>query len=151
VWIVVADGGQARVLGITGDRRGLTVLREIVSVEAHRRTRDLLSDRPGRSFESGSAARHAIAPRHDAHDEARQRFIAHIAVMLNEDSRARQFDELILIVPPNLNAPLRDGLDDATLARVRETLLQDLTKAPLHDILEFLVEAGLLPAPDPTP
>ena len=149
VWIVVADGGQARVLGVGGDRRGLTVLREMTSVEAHRRTQDLVSDRPGRSFESASTTRHAIDPRHDAHEEARQRFIAQLALMLNEDNRARQFDELILILPPDLSTPLRDGLDDATRARVRETLLKDLTKAPLHDILERLVEAGLVPAPDP--
>ncbi len=151
VWIVVADGGQARVLGMAGDRRGLVVLREMASVEAHRRTLDLVSDRPGRSFESASATRHAIAPRHDAHEEARQRFISQLALMLIEDNRARQFDELILIVPPGLSATLRDGLDDATRARVRETLVKDLTKAPLPDILERLVEAGLLPAPVATP
>jgi protein required for attachment to host cells len=148
VWIVVADGGQARVLGVTGDRRGLTVLREVTSVDAHRRTQDLVSDRPGRSFESASTTRHAIAPRHDAHEEARQRFINQLAVMLIEDNRARQFDELILIIPPGLSGALRDGLDDATRTRVRETVVKDLTKAPLPDILERLVEAGLLPAPD---
>jgi protein required for attachment to host cells len=151
VWIVVADGGQARVLGITGDRRGLAVLREMTSVDAHRRTQDLVSDRPGRSFESASTPRHAIAPRHDAHEEARQRFISQLAVMLIEDNRARQFDELILIIPPGLSGTLRDALDDATRARVRETLVKDLTKAPLPDILERLVEAGLLPAFDATP
>jgi hypothetical protein len=51
----VADDGQAWVPGITGDRRGLAVLREMTSVDAHRRTQDLVSDRPGRSFESASA------------------------------------------------------------------------------------------------
>jgi len=151
VWIVVADGGQARVLGITGDRRGLAVLREMASVDAHRRTQDLVADRPGRSFESASVTRHAIAPRHDAHEAARQRFINQLAVMLIEDNRARQFDELILIIPAGLSGTLRDALDDATRARVRETLVKDLTKAPLPDILERLVEAGLLPAPDATP
>ena len=151
VWIVVADGGQARVLGITGDRRGLVVLREMTSVDAHRRTQDLVAGRPGRSFEDASTPRPAITPRHDAHEQERQRFINQLAVMLIEDNRARQFDELILIIPPGLSGTLRDALDDATRARVRETLVKDLAKAPLPDILERLVEAGLLPPPTATP
>jgi protein required for attachment to host cells len=146
----VADGGQARVVGITGDRRGLTVLREMTSVDAQRRTRDLVPDSLGRSFDSASAARDAIAPRDEAHEEARRRFIDQLAVMLIEDNRARQFDELILIIPSPLSGTLHDALDEATRARVRETLAKDLTKAPLPDIVERLVEAGLLPAPDPT-
>lgn len=151
VWVVVADGGQARVLGVTGDRRGLAVLREMTSVDAHRRTQDLVSDRPGRSYESGSPTRHAIAPRHDAHEEARQRFVSQLALMLIEDNRARQFDELVLIVAPGLSATLRDALDEPTRARVRETVVKDLTKVPLQDIHARLVEAGLLPAPAETP
>jgi protein required for attachment to host cells len=151
VWIVVADGGQARMLGITGDRRGLTVLREMASVDAHRRTRDLVYDRPSRSHESASSFSHAIAPRHDAHQEERRRFINQLAVMLIEDNRARQFDELILIIAAGLSGTLRDALDEATRARVRQTLVTDLTKAPLPDILERLIEAGLLSAPDATP
>jgi len=151
VWVVVADGGQARVLGVTGDRRGLAVLREVTSVDAHRRTQDLVSDRPGRSFESASPTRHAIAPRHDAHEEARQRFVNQLALMLIEDNRARQFDELILIIAPGLSGTLRDALDEATRARVRETLVKDLAKVPVHDIHARLVEAGLLPPPVDTP
>lgn len=151
VWIVVVDGGQARVLAVAGDRRGLTVLREMTSVDVHRRTQDLVSDRPGRSFESASVTRHAIAPRQDAHEQARERFVGQIAQMLIEDYRARQFDELILIVAPGLSSVLRDALDEATRARVRETLVKDLTKVPPRDIHARLVEAGLLPAPPTAP
>lgn len=146
LWIVVADGGAARVLGVTGDRRGLTLLREITSVDAQRRSRDLVSDQPGRSFESGSIARHAIAPRQDPHDAARDRFVAQLAAMLVEDNRARQFDELILIVAHGLSTQLRDALDGATRARVRETMIKDLTRQPLPELHARLVEAGLLPA-----
>jgi protein required for attachment to host cells len=151
VWIVVADGGQARVLGITGNRRGLAVLREMTSADAHRRTQDLVADRPGRSLVSASTTRPTTTWQHDTHEEERQRFINQLAVMLIEDNRARQFDELILIIPPGLSGTLRDALDDATRARIRETLVTDLTKALLPEILERLVEAGLLPAPDATP
>jgi len=120
-------------------------------VDAHRRTQDLVSDRPGRSYESASPTRHAVAPRQDAHEQARERFVSQLALMLIEDNRARQFDELILIVAPGLSATLRNALDEPTRARVRETLVKDLTKVPLHDIHDRLVEAGLLPPPADTP
>ena len=112
LWIVVADGGRVRVLGVSGDRRGPTVLREMTSVDVRRRNQDLVSDRPGRSFESASVTRHAIMPRHDAHELARGRFIGQVAQMLIEDNRARQFDELIQIVAPDLSSVLRDALDE---------------------------------------
>jgi protein required for attachment to host cells len=146
LWIVVADGATARVVGVTGDRRGLTMLREVTSVAAHRRTHDLVSDRQGRSYESGATARHAIEARHDPHQEARERFVAQLATMLNEDNRARQFDEAILIVAHGMSSQLRDALDAATRARIRQTLIKDLTKEPLPALYEHLVEAGLLPA-----
>ena len=151
VWVVVADGGRARVLGVTGDGRGLAQLREITSVDAGRRTRDLLADRPRRGHESASTPSHAITPRQHAHEQARERFVSQLAVMLSEDNRARQFDELILIVAPGLSATLRDALDEPTRARVRQTLVKDLIKAPLQDIHDRLVEAGLLPPPADAP
>lgn len=146
LWIVVADGGAARVLGVNGDRRGLAVLREMASVDAHRRAQDLVSDRPGRSFESDAPTRHAIAPRQDPHQAARDRFVAQLASMLIEDNRARQFDELILIIAHGLSGKLRDALDAATRARVRETIVKDLARTPVAEIHARLVEAGLLPA-----
>jgi protein required for attachment to host cells len=151
VWIVVADGGRARVLGVSGDRRGLTVLREITSVDAHRRTLNLVSDRPGRSRESAATASHVVEPRHDARDAARERFIGQVALMLIEDNRARQFDELILIVAPGLTDALRGALDEAVRARVRETLEEDLIRSALQDIHARLVEAGQLPRSADTP
>jgi protein required for attachment to host cells len=151
LWIVVADGGRARILGVSGNKRGLTVLREMACADAHRRTRDLVSDRPGRSLQSACVARHVIAPQHDAHEAERARFISRLALMLIEDNRARQFDELILMVAPGLSATLRDGLDEPTRARVRETVVKDLTKAPLPEVYDRLVEAGLLPPPEGPP
>jgi protein required for attachment to host cells len=145
LWIVAADGGHARILGVTGDRRGLVVLREMASMAAHRHARALASDRQGRDFESAGKARRACVPRPDSHDLIQDRFVAQLACMLSEDNRARQFDELVLIIPRELSAPLSAALDPGTRARVREALLKDLVRAPLADIHDRLIEAGLLP------
>jgi protein required for attachment to host cells len=145
LWVVVTDGAHARILGVTGDRRGLTILREMVSADARRRAREILSGRPAGPFGRGVAARHGDKSRRDSDELTRQRFIAQLVTMLVEDNRARQFDQLILIVPPDLSRKLREMLENGLHKWVRETLRWDLVGAPLTKIHERVVEAGLLP------
>ena len=146
LWIVVADGGVARVLAVSEDRTKLEVLREAHSAGAHMKTHDLVSDRQGRSFESASPMRHGIASRHDPHVEQERHFIHNLAEMLNQDDQAHRFDQLILIVTPVQKKQLHDGLKPATAKKVVETIAKDLTKESPHDLWERLAEAGLMPA-----
>jgi protein required for attachment to host cells len=145
LWIVVTDGAHARILGVTGDRRGLTILREMVSADARRRAREYLSTPAPTRRANGAAMRHGAISRPDPDQLTRQRFVAQLAAMLVEDNRARQFDQLVLIVPPDLSRQLREALNKGTHKRLREVLLGDLVGAPLSKIHERLVEAGLLP------
>lgn len=137
LWVVVTDGAHVRILGVTGDRRGLTILREMVSADARRRAREILS--------AGVATRHRGKSRRDSDGPTHQRFVAQLVTMLVEDKRARQFDQLILIVPPDLSRKLREMLENGLHKWVRETLRGDLVGAPLTMIHERLVEAGFLP------
>ena len=145
LWIVVADGGAARVLAVSEDRSRIEVLRDMDAANVHAKTHDLVSDRAGRSFESASPTRHAIAPKHDPHVEQKHRFIQSLAELLNQDNQAGLFDQLILIVTPAETKVLHDALDALTRTRVRETITKDLTKeAPSH-VWERMIAAGLMP------
>lgn len=145
LWIVVADGGAARVLAVSDDRSRIEVLRDMDAANVHLKTHDLVSDRAGRSFESASPTRHAIAPKHDPHVEQKHRFIQSLAELLNQDNQAGLFDQLILIVTPGETKVLHDALDALTRTRVRETITKDLTKeAPSH-VWERMIAAGLMP------
>ena len=151
LWIVVADGGAARVLAISEDRSRIEVLRDMDAANVHAKTHDLVSDRAGRSFESASPTRHAIAPKHDPHVEQKHRFIQSLAELLNQDNQDGLFDQLILIVTPGETKVLHDALDALTRARVRETITKDLTKeAPSH-VWERMIAAGLMPARNGAP
>ncbi len=145
LWIVVADGGNARVLAVSEDRSRIEVMREMTSANLHLKTHDLISDRAGRSFESASPTRHAIAPRHDPHVEQKHHFIQALADVLGEDDRAGLFDQLILIVTPAQAKVLQEGLDPQTRVKVRETITKDLTKESPNHVWERLIEAGLMP------
>jgi hypothetical protein len=66
LWIAIADGEHARFAQPDGDNR-LRIVRSLDSASAHLRSRDLGSDRPGRSFESATTAHHAVGEKHDPH------------------------------------------------------------------------------------
>ncbi len=82
-WIVVADHQRARVLCNDGPGRGLHPV-DSFEFETHlRASRDIMSDRPGRRYESSGGARHAVALRTDPHRAEGRRFVAHIVESLS--------------------------------------------------------------------
>ncbi len=145
IWIVVADGGTARMFRVADDRRTLTTVRELTSADLHHKSRDLVSDRPGRGFESANPARHAIEPRTDPHDQAKAQFIAEVAGVLNHENQAGSYDEIILVVARSQAASFKEALDKPTRARVRNVVTKDLTNTPAQEVWDRLIEENLLP------
>ena len=75
---VVADGGRARIVrkrARQGDRQqAFDTIQELVSADLHRATHELGAERPGRTRESATSARHAVQPRQDLHRAEKQNF-----------------------------------------------------------------------------
>lgn len=69
LWIVVADGEHARFI-TPAPKRAFHSQRVFESPSAHKRSAELGTDRPVRSFQSATLTRHAIAPKHDLHELA---------------------------------------------------------------------------------
>ncbi len=136
---VIADGGHARFVQPASDN-GLHTIRAIDSATIHKRDHDLVSDRPGRSFESASTGRHAYAPRHDPHDQEKLRFAHLVAEKVNEEAAAELFDELVVVAPCAVLSELTDALDRSTRAKVLGTLAKDLVKVPDHALWQHLKE-----------
>jgi len=144
-WIVVADGGGAKVLALAEDGTSLETVRAIEAPDAHSKTQDIVSDRPGRSFESSSATRHGLEARTDAHDLAKEQFIGSLGRALVEDNKAGAFEDLVLVVATAQANNLMGALDDVTRAKVCEVVKKDLLKTPNGQIWDRMIEAGLLP------
>ena len=131
--IVIANGEHVQFAQPDVDN----VLRTIGSLDsasAHLRSRDIGSDRPGRSFESGTVARHAVAPRHDLHEMEKKKFVHLIGEQINAASGRDEFDELLLVAPPRALSELRAALDAATQVKLIGTLEKDLVKTPDHEL-----------------
>lgn len=148
-WIVVADGGSARLLALAADGTSLETLHEMTSPDMHRKTHDLVTDGPGRSFESSGVARHAIAAKTDPHEQSKEEFITEVAKKLTQENQSGAFDDLVLVVTRTQAHTLQSALDDATRAKIKDVVTKDLVKTPNAKIWDRMIEAGLLP-PRPT-
>lgn len=126
-WIVVADGARARFLIAAEDGKTLVPARtaDMVAPASRRRTSDLVSDQPGRSFSSSRGGmRHAFEAPHDHHKLEKHKFSAALAELLDGACLRKEFDRLILVAPRRSLGELRGLLSD----RVRRCILQEIAK-----------------------
>ena len=133
LWIAIADGEHARFVQPDGSDTLHTVT-AMDSASAHLRSRDIGTDRPGRSFESSGATRHAVGERHDPHQLEKDRFATLVAERLNAAATAGEFDELVLVAPARALHELREALNDTATKRLVGTLERDLVKTPDHEL-----------------
>jgi protein required for attachment to host cells len=133
-WFVLADGSRARFLTQRSEGPGYDIVAEYEAPEAHLPTRDLVTDRPGRTQESANAAHHGIAPRSDAHRERKAAFVHEIAMRLNTAAADGAFDELVLYAAPQALAELRVALDGHARAKLKAEVAKDLTNIPLIEL-----------------
>ena len=136
---VIADGGHARFVR-PGPDNGLHTFDAVDSTDVHKRDHDLVSDREGRTFESGSATRHAFTPRHDPHEMAKDRFSHLVAKLVNEGSAGNVFNELVVVAPSHVLCELTGALDVPTRAKLLGNLAKDLVKVPDHELWPHLKE-----------
>jgi protein required for attachment to host cells len=140
IWYIIADGGRARF--VERDEQGAyrTVV-SFVAAELHDRSSDLGRDRPARVKESANAARHAVEPRRDLHEAAKEDFVKLVAEQIEAEHGRDQFDSLVLIAPPRVLTELKEKLSKPMAKIVVKDLQKDLTKVPDHDLTEHLLPA----------
>ena len=137
--IVIADGEHARFVQPDANNT-LRTIGSLDSAAAHLRSRDIGTDRPGRSFESAGGAHHAVGPRHDLHTLEKERFVRLIAEQINAAAENDEFDELLLVAPPRALQELHAALDAGARARLIGSLERDLAKTPDHELWPHLRE-----------
>jgi protein required for attachment to host cells len=139
-WILVADGAKARLLEREGLNAPLTPASDKCFSESEARApaRDIGTDRPGRVHESADTTRHAMAPRVDWHQFAKEQFAKSVAGALEEAALEKRYDELVLIAPPETLGNLRGALGQHARTLVAGEVAKDLTNLPDHEISAHL-------------
>ena len=144
IWVVVADGAHARFLAPDENLHGLQPAGpvELKATEEGHHSRDLKSDRPGRTFgSSGTGVRHTIEPKHDYHKMEKHKFTAEIAEVLDHAALRNEFDSLILVAPSRSLGEFRELVSKHVKDRLKHEVHKDLIKTPLHELWEMVEPA----------
>ena len=108
LWVLLADGGNARIIERIGPFGGLDEIHNLT--HTHESTSDHGPDRPGRGFESSGTTRHAYEPRTDWHEHQKDEFAKDIVKLLNEAHLNQKFDELYVLAPAKMLGLIRQHI-----------------------------------------
>lgn len=137
-WVLIADGSRARILYTTSGLEDLSPVEDKVFRNSHPRLQDILSDRPGRTFDSVGAGRHAMAYSSDARREDERAFATRLGAALQESLRSNGFDQLVIVAAPRMLGDLRDKLPADVRKTVKAEIAKDLTHVPNPEIPALL-------------
>ncbi len=133
-WILVCDGARGRILVNRGRGTGLSEIERAESRDAREPTRELGSDRPGRSFDSVGGSRHAMASPVDWHRFEKTQFAKEMAAIVNHAALANGFDRLVIAAPPRVLGDLRRALRPQAMKKLGGEIGKDLTQVAIHDL-----------------
>lgn len=139
-WILATDGGRALILrndGTTAQPR-LTVLRK--HDQNVPPTRDLGTDKPGRTHSGMGPGRAAIEPT-DLHQQAEDRLMKEVADALAEDLRLRKFSTLIVAAAPTSLGALRKAMSDELRKAVAAEVPKNFTGMDIATLGDALSQA----------
>ena len=133
-WILVADSTKARVFKSPGPNEKLsdTLVHEMEG--SNLRSRDIDSDRPGRTFDSGGQGRHAQEPPTDPHRHAKHEFARELTHYLEHERTQGAYDALIVVAPPQFLGDLRSTMSDNVRKLVSQEINKDLSMLPAHEL-----------------
>ncbi len=138
-YVLVADGARARLYANHGVGKGLQPVSGAThKADLHHHDRDVLSDKPGRAFNSIGHARSAMEPQTEWHRFEKHKFAREMAKVLDAAAASRSFDRLILVAPPATLGDLRMELGEQTLKLVSGELPKDLTRHPDNELARHL-------------
>ncbi len=143
-WILLANGGEARILLNEGLNDGVHEISGMEFKNEHPALREVMADKPGRSFDRVGGGRHAMEYSSDITQEAEQQFAKLLAETLHSGFRAGKFDRLSVTASPSMLAQLRKALPGDVAKSVHSEIDKDYTKIAKNKIADLLRKAGAI-------
>ena len=138
-YILVADGARARLYANHGVGKGLQPVSGAThKADLHHHDREILTDKPGRAYNSVGHGRSAIEPHTEWHRFEKHKFAREMAKVLDAAAASKAFDRLILVAPPATLGDLRMELGEATRKMVTAELPKDLTRHAEQELPQHL-------------
>ena len=140
-WYVVADSARARIVAFDPyiEPGGIHPAAPELIEELHEaipRGRDIVTDRPGRTFDRMGSHRHATEPSSDPRRVAKRRFADRVAEKVTEALDQGRCSAFVLVAPPGFLGDLRRALPGRVLNTVEKVIPKDLTTLDLFSLEE---------------
>jgi len=140
VWVLVADAARARLFQVEQPQQTLHAALGRELIGSNLPSREIGSDRPGRTFDRGGEGRHAKEPPTDPARHAQAEFAREVVQLLDEKRESRSFERLIVVAPPQFLGDLRAAMSQQVREAVSAEVAKDLSKLPLHELQDHLRE-----------
>jgi protein required for attachment to host cells len=125
-WILIADGGQARVFEHTGPGKGLVPVKGFSMEDDHVRARDIVTDRPGRGGAGGN-----FEPRTNPVEQREAVFVKNVAEKLNRHCSDGDFQRLVIAAAPVALGEIRPYFSAELKKAILAEVPKDLTNIPM--------------------
>ncbi len=126
-WIVVADAARARLFSVASPKAPLESIEQLVSPEARLHEHELNSDKPGRSFDSFGAGRHATEWASSSKEQEAIRFASEIVDHLEKGRINHSFNRLVIVADPHFLGLLRKAVNTELDKLITLTINKDLS------------------------
>lgn len=136
--IVVANGAKARFYRHDGPGKGLEHMAGLDMDVKHPPARDLVSDRPGRAFESATHGRSAMEPKSDPRELAEAEFVRSAAVVAEKAAAEIGASRVVVCADPTSLGTLRKAMPPALATLVTAEIAKNLTDIPARDLPKHL-------------
>lgn len=136
-WVVVANGSLARIFA--GHTHHKLEQLEVIEHPATRiHGRDLVTSKPGRSFDSKGVGRHSLESELTPQKNEATQFATHLAQHLEHSRRVNAFTKLYLIVSPSFLGMLRSALHPHIREMIKLEVDKDATSKSVEEIGNYL-------------
>lgn len=136
-WLVTANSSVARIYQIQGGF-SLQEIKVLEHPESRLKAQDLVSDKPGRDFESVGNARHRMEPPTTPKQQEFISFAKEIAVFLNMEGQKGSFKKLYLSASPICLGLIRQHLNGNTVKLIAGEVDKDMTHIRPEEIISHL-------------
>jgi protein required for attachment to host cells len=137
-WVVVADSGRADIYSRLKRFSPLESVQCLTEPEARSKAHELVSDAPGRSFDSRGEGRHAMEPDQSGKEHLRESFARRIADVLEPARNEGRFQQLVIVAAPAVLGALRQQLSHATQRQVVAEIDKNMTGQDQADIVSLI-------------
>jgi protein required for attachment to host cells len=137
-WVVVAESSRARIFEASGQGAELQELSDLVHPASRLKGQALMSDSPGRAFDSKGRGRHAMSQETDVRRNESKIFADEIANQLEAGRTGGKFGRLILVAPPEFLGLLRASLGPETAGLVAATVNKNIARLKPEEIRKHL-------------